>query len=593
MTRFAKLGTEVTRCETFIGITRQQAEDHGDKVLYTFLPEAAGEPPERVTYHEIDRAARAIASGLVDRGAGGANVLLLYPSGRQFVEAFLGCLYAGATAVPAPLPTARRHHVEPFLGIVRSADVAAVLTLAGALPMVAGLLSQAGVAAPCLSTDTDPVGDPDAWRMPVIGPDALAFLQYTSGSTSAPKGVMVSHLNLIENERLIAKRFAAHPGTVSGGWLPFYHDMGLIGQILTPIVTGGSAVVMSPVAFLKRPYRWLKLISDYGVQVSGGPNFGYEMCAQRVTDEQVAQLDLSQWRLAYNGAEPVRAETMRSFAARFAPAGFRPRAWFPCYGLAEATLMVTGGTSRLEPVVLPVSAAQLEQRTIAAPENADDERLLVSSGAPSAHEVLVVDPERRLPLPVGSVGEIWVRGSSVARGYWREAAATARTFGATTATGSGGFLRTGDLGAVIDGELVVTGRLKEVMIIAGRNIYPQDIELEAQGAHPALADRISAAFSVEADGERVVIVQEVRPELFKEASPASVAAALRRHLTQRLELRVGSVVLVAPGAIPRTTSGKIQRTLSRQIFLDGDLPALHEESEAAVADRRRITAAAS
>lgn len=564
---------------TFADAARQQVADRLDQPLYTFLRDGTQSSETDVrSYSDVDRGARAIAAFLQDRGAKGQRVLLLYPYGPEFIEAFLGCLYAGAVAVPAPIPTGPRHQLERVGGIIVAADVTVILTVSGAAGHIRGMLARAGLTLPCLATDGAAIAAADSWRHPDIGPSALAFLQYTSGSTSRPKGVMVTHGNLLHNEALIMKKFGAAQNTRTGGWLPFYHDMGLIGQLLGPMASGGSATLMSPTAFLRRPDRWLEMISLFGLQVSGGPNFCYDYCVRRVTDAQLADLDLSNWNVAYNGAEPVRADTMAAFADRFAPAGFRSSAFYPCYGMAETTLMVAGGGSH-HPIVRTVSAETLEQGIVSEPEPAQRTQDIVSSGQVEDLDVSIVDPETHDRLPDGSVGEIWIRGASVAQGYWENAEATSEVFGAVTTDQQGGWMRSGDLGALVDGELFVTGRRKEMLVINGRNLCPTDIEAEARAAHPVLAGRTSAAFSVDAGREHIVVVQEFRPGNDGPADHAEVTTAIRQRVGQNLGLRAPSVVLVGQGGIRRTTSGKIQRGLMRRLFVDDELKPIYEQLE--------------
>jgi acyl-CoA synthetase (AMP-forming)/AMP-acid ligase II len=400
--------------------------------------------------------------------------------------------------------------------------------------------------------------------------------------------VMVSHTNLLHNSALIYEAFAAVAGTGmrSGGWLPFYHDMGLIGQVLNPIYGGGTSTLMSPSVFLRNPFRWLQMIDRYGLRVSGGPNFAFDLCARRVKDEQIAALDLSGWEVAFNGAEPVRADSMRAFAERFASTGFKADAFYPCYGMAETTLFVAG-RGDVPPTVTLADAAELERGTLAAPAAAPDERTveLVSSGRANGLDVIVVDPETGMRLPDATVGELWIRGASVARGYWRDPAATTEVFGALTADGDGPFVRSGDLGTRAGGELYVTGRRKEIVIVNGRNFYPQDIEREVREAHPALAGRTGAAFSLEATGERLVVIQELSPAGLGEAAPEEVVSAVKQRLAGRLGLPPGAVVLVAPRTVLRTTSGKIQRRMMRSAFVAGALEAVHADLHPAVAAR--------
>jgi acyl-CoA synthetase (AMP-forming)/AMP-acid ligase II len=408
---------------------------------------------------------------------------------------------------------------------------------------------------------------PDAagagFRARAVEPGQVAFLQYTSGSTAAPRGVAVTHANLMDNQRLITAMVGHTQETVEeyGGemfvsWLPMYHDMGLIGPVLNTVHIGATATLFSPLHFLQQPQRWPAAISRFRPHTSGGPNVAYELCLRTATPEILEGLDLGRWRVAFNGAEPVRAATLRRFTETFAPAGFRAEACYPCYGLAEATLMVTGGAVDAAPTVLP------------RPQGGE----LVGCGtARPGVTVLVVDPEQRIECPAGEVGEIWVAGGGVARGYWRNALATREVFGATLAGGGGGFLRTGDLGFLREGELFVTGRLKDLLVIDGRNHYPQDLELLAEAAHPALRPGCSAAFSVDdpAAGEQPVIIAEASPAAA--ADPEAIVALIRSAVGAAHGVSLRDVVLIEPGTIPKTSSGKIQRRASRAAYLDGTL----------------------
>jgi acyl-CoA synthetase (AMP-forming)/AMP-acid ligase II len=574
--------------ETFADVVRRQMAVQGDRQSYTFLFDGTPErAPVTLSFTELDLRARTIAAYLQDRGMQGERVLLLYPYGPRFVEAFLGCLYAGAVAVPAPLPTGPRHQLERVGGIIAAADTSLILSVSSAAAQIEEMQTAVGLRLPCVGTDDETIADAGAWRRPDIAPDSLAFLQYTSGSTALPKGVMVSHANLVHNQALIRRTFRLSPDTTTGGWLPFYHDMGLIGQVLGPVSAGASAVLMSPTAFLRRPHRWLEMISRFRLHASGGPNFCYDFCVRRVSDEQLAHLDLSSWKVAYNGAEPVRADTMAAFTKRFAKAGFLAEAFTPCYGMAEATLMVSCCGAGA-PVVRTVSSPHLEQGTLEDAGPAGRGQSLVSSGRTEGLQVAVVDPDTRRRLPDGAVGEIWVRGASVTGGYWRNAEATSEVFDAATADGVRGWLRSGDLGASAGGELFVTGRRKEVVVINGRNLYPDDIEAEARLAHPALTGRPAAVFSVDIGREHVVVVQEVRPDDVRGHDLAEIATAIRHHIASRLGLRAPSVVLVRPGGVRRTTSGKIQRRLMHKLFVGRDLTSLHEALEIEVSNAYRF-----
>jgi amino acid adenylation domain-containing protein len=564
---------------TLVEVLRHRAQRQGEGLAYTFLLD--GETAEaHLTYAGLDRRARGLAATLAREGiVAGDRVLLLYPPGLDYIAAFFGCLYAGAVAVPAYPPRSRRPSAR-LQSIQESAGARAVLSTGAVLsgldrqlPRRPGVLWQAAEGAAMEA-------GAEEWRDPQVGEEALAFLQYTSGSTAAPKGVMLRHANLVANLEQICRAFAQTPEERTVIWLPPYHDMGLIGGILTPLYVGNPAVLLSPVAFLQRPLRWLQAISRYRGTTSGGPNFAYDLCADRIGPEEREALDLSSWTLAFNGAEPVRTATLERFAAAFAPCGFRAEAFLPCYGLAEGTLLAACGRREDRPHVGAFAAAELERHraVAAAPETVEtgEARALVGCGvAPAGARLQVVDPESGRPCAAGQVGEIWIAGPAVAAGYWELPEATAASFGARTADGDGPWLRTGDLGFLTEsGELFVTGRIKDLIILRGRNHYPQDIELTVERSHPALRPGCGAAFAVEVEGEeRLVVVQEVRRE-HREEDPAGLVAAIRRAVADEHEAQVHAVVLLRTATIPKTTSGKIQRSACRARFLDGTLDAL-------------------
>ncbi|HYG62675.1 MAG TPA: AMP-binding protein, partial [Thermoanaerobaculia bacterium] len=564
------------RPATVAGLLRFRAAERPERVAFAFLADGEVEA-ERLTYAELDRRARAIAARLRQILGPGERALLLYPPGLEFIAAFFGCLHAGVVAVPAYPPRARDRAQTRLRAIACDAEPKAALTTSAIL---GGLEARSDELAEMewIATDTLPVeGGLD---LPEPSPDAVAFLQYTSGSTATPKGVMVTHANLLHNERMIGEAFAQDEDSVVVGWLPLYHDMGLIGNVLQPVHAGATCVLMAPVAFLQRPARWLEAISRYRATTSGGPNFAYELCVRKVGPEERSRLDLSSWRVAFNGAEPVREATLARFAEAFGPCGFRREAFYPCYGLAEATLFVTGGAPGKAPRVLAVDPAALERHEVMAGRD-EEARRLVSCGGPwEDQRVVVVEPETELECPPGRVGEIWIAGPSVARGYWRNAEATGRDFGAVLTgppsppeTLDGPFLRTGDLGFVADGELYVTGRLKDLVIIRGRNHYPQDLELTAESSHPDLRAGSGAAFAVEVEGEeRLVLVQEVERRLRGDVS--EVAEAIRQAVAAEHEVQVWEVVLVRPGGVPKTSSGKVRRSACRAAYLDGELPVV-------------------
>ncbi len=575
------------RAGTFTELVLENAAELAAKDAFIFLRDtSAGAETDRLTYAELDLNAKRIASWLQERSAFGRQVLLLYPSSLEFITAFLGCQYAGAVAVPAPVPGEQGHHFQRVTGIVRDAEVRAVLTISAHEAEIRAWLAAEGLDdVECLATDVDSAsyGDAGAWVRPQFGPSHLSFLQYTSGSTSTPKGVMVSHANLMANEAAIHRSSGTIMGESRlGGWLPFYHDMGLIGHILHPLWLGSSAALMAPAAFLKRPYRWLQMITEHKVTVGGGPNFGYDLCVRRVTDEQLSTLDLSSWVIACNGAEPIRAETLRAFAARFEPVGFKPENFFPCYGMAETTLLISGTTLGKAPVFRPVDAGGLERGELLEPAAGRPVRTLVSSGRVISEDfdVRVVDPETFNELPEGNVGELWVKGESVASGYWAHPVSTKETFDAgiagTQGADASGWLRTGDLGVLENGELYVTGRLKEMILINGRNLYPHDVERAVQALNSALGAGSGAVFAIDAaDREQLVIVQEARAK-DGPIDPTAIVAAIQREITREFTVPAGNILLVKPGTIRRTTSGKIQRTLMRKLFLEGKITPLHE-----------------
>ncbi|MEW5928161.1 MAG: fatty acyl-AMP ligase, partial [Gemmatimonadota bacterium] len=565
----------MTEPATLVELLRERAARHPDRRAFVFLLDGEREG-ESLTYGGLEREALRIAALLDGEGLRGERVLLLFPPGLAFVAAYFGCLYAGAVAVPVYPPRSNRN-LDRVQSIVADARARAVLATdeviaslaqhTGAAPQLAGLR---WIAAGAPGPDAAPAG-------PGAAPGDIAFLQYTSGSTSTPKGVRVTHANLLANQRMLRDAFGHREGLVVAGWLPLYHDMGLIGDVLHPLYMGGTCVLMSPTAFLQRPARWLEAVSRYGAETSGGPNFAYELCVERVSEEEKGRLDLSGWRVAFCGAEPVRSPTLERFAAAFAGRGFRRDAFYPCYGLAEGTLFVTGGRADAPPVVRAFRADALERdRGVRAGPGDEGAASLVGCGFPWREgRVEIVRPESGARCAPGEVGEVWVAGPHVAAGYWNRPDATDETFGATLADGEGPFLRTGDLGFVDGGELFVTGRAKDLVILRGRNLYPQDIEATAGASHPALQPGGGAAFSVEVDGEeRLVVVHEVRRTALRELDADAVARRIREEVAAGHAAGVYAVVLIAPATLPKTSSGKVQRQACRRAFLSGSLEPL-------------------
>ncbi|MEO6196448.1 MAG: amino acid adenylation domain-containing protein [Thermoanaerobaculia bacterium] len=555
---------------TFVDVLRRRASERPDQRVYSVLT-GDGAEVDSLTYVELERSAASIAAALRAVAAPGDRALLLHAPGIDFIASFFGCLLAGVAAVPAHPPQPRRD--SPRLrAIARDAAPRVVLTTSSLRKMAGAGLGQAPELAEAVWIAVDEL-PARAWNGSGPAPDSIAFLQYTSGSTALPKGVMVTHANLMHNERMIRAAFEQDEESVVVGWLPLYHDMGLIGNVLQPLFCGGRCVLMSPAAFLQRPRRWLEAISRYRATTSGGPNFAYDLCVSRIPPEARQGLDLSSWRVAYNGAEPVRAETLDRFAAAFGPSGFRRESFYPCYGLAEATLFVAGGVPGRGARVKAVDAASLERHEAEPASPGAPTRRLVSCGeAWEGQRIAVVDPESGAELPAGRIGEIWVGGASVALGYWNRPEQTEHDFRAILAgeAGGRGFLRTGDLGFVEGGELFVTGRLKDLVILRGRNHYPQDLELTAERAHPGLRSGCGAAFAVDLDGEeRLVLVCEIQSR--PGATVDEIAGAVRRSIAEEHEVQVFEVVLVQAATIPKTSSGKIQRQACRAAYLAGSL----------------------
>ncbi|MGW7367621.1 AMP-binding protein [Streptomyces sp. NPDC054841] len=568
--------------ESFVSTLRQRAARSPARCAVRFCTDRA---EEEMSYAELDRAARAAAHRLAALTAPGDRVLLSCGPGTGFLRAFLACLYAGAVPVPVPAPGGFGRQESRTTAIARDTGARLVLTDEATYAVVTGWLEQEGDALPGLAAVTvesaERDGDPDAWTEPAADPGTLCFLQYTSGSTSDPKGVMVPHGALVHNLRLMRDCHGWHEGMTWCSWLPAYHDMGLIAMMLAPLHLGGTAVLMSSTDFLKRPVSWLRLIERHGAEISCAPNFAYDLCARRLGEEQTAGLDLSRWRYACNGAEPVDPATLARFAERFAGCGFEPKALLPGYGLAEATLFVSGTRADQPPTVLRADPAALARGKVAEAEQAGLVQELASSGIVRGLDVRIVDPRTSAECREGTVGEIWIRGGSVALGYWNRPEETDRTFRAVTAGGDEGFLRTGDLGALRDGELYVTGRIKEMIIVHGRNLYPHDIERTLGDLSPSFAGLPAAVFPVRPAGgpahEEIVAVQELRARGLSEGELTALARTARTKLAQRLGVRVGALVLVRVGRIRRTTSGKIQRSLMRSLFEQDQLEPLHEE----------------
>ena len=556
---------------------------------FTYLID--GEQQELVlSYVELDRQARAIAEVLRERGLVDARVLLLFAPGIEFVSALFGCFYAGAVAVPLAPPNPKRlqDELRRMAVLTRDAGARAVLTtqmfygifqtLADVDPVFSALefiVLEDAIAQPAPSPSYDP---------PRISSDRLAFLQYTSGSTGVPKGVMVTHANLLANSAFLRNACALDENTVGVSWLPMFHDFGLIGFVLQPVFVGCSCILLSPLAFLQRPVRWLQAITRYRGTSSGAPNFAFELCARKISDKECESLDLSSWRIAQCAAEPVRKSTLERFTERFSRYGFRRTVFWPCYGLAESTLLTTGSPMERGMVTYDFSAPALEEgHARPALPGASDRRTLVALGnTPPESTLAIVSVATQKRLPAGEVGEIWLCGPSVTSGYFGKPEQTASTFQATLADEPGRFyLRTGDLGFLHDGELFMTGRLKDLLIIRGRNHYPQDLELTVESVSDSLRAGCSAAFSVEVDEEEApVVVAELIAGTSADAA-AAIGAAIRQTVSDRHGLSLHALYLVPPGSVPKTSSGKLQRSRCKADLRSGKLQPVWQWSEPA------------
>ena len=579
-----RMGLETA--STLHGLLAARANLLEDRQAYTF---EGNDGPVTLTFRQLDDRARAIACQLSQTVKVGDRVLLLFPAGLDFVAAFFGCLYAGVRAVPATYPKPRRP-VPRLTSIANDSGAVAALTDSQTLTTLDASIKASNLPQmKWLCVDDAAVHLGERFDPPAVTGDDVAFLQYTSGSTSDPKGVMVTHGNLLHNLEMIRQGFGFEPASAAGEmqtgvfWLPAYHDMGLIGGILESMHVGGYSVLMSPADFLQRPIGWLEKMSQYQATVSGAPNFAFELCVDRSTEEQRRELDLSNWKVAFCGAEPIRPETLEHFAKAFAVSGFSDGAFYPCYGLAEGTLLAAGGDGPSKLRTANVDRAELEQHQVKLVDGCQTtgaQRLVSCGRARLGHQIVIVDPQTQAPCDAGHVGEVWLRGESIAKGYWNREEETAQTFGATLEGSDETYLRTGDLGFMRGEELFVTGRVKDVMIIRGRNHYPQDIEQTVGAAHEALRPDAGAVFSMEVDGtEHVVIVHEVDRH-YRKADFDEVIRAVRRSVALTHELEVNAVALIRHANLPRTTSGKVQRNLCRQQLVDDELKVLASWSRA-------------
>ena len=577
--------------DDLVAMLRARADASPDRRAMTFLLDGEDQQAH-LSFGQLDRRARAIGARL---RASGQRAVLLYPPGLDYVSAFFGCLYGGAVAVPAypPEPARLARTVRRLDNIAGDAGASMVLTTAEVLRAAEPILQEAPALARMrwIATDGEHDRDADLWRPPALGREAVALLQYTSGSTGTPRGVVLSHHNLLENQRMLASALQTSPESVLVSWLPLYHDMGLLLGMVHALHAGCRAVLMAPSDFLHRPYRWLQAISRHRGSISPAPNFAFELCVRKVTADQRAQLDLSCWEWAVNGAEPVRVETLDRFVNAFGRCGFRRSSLKPGYGLAEASLVVSLTPSRPEPLVLSLDGAALERGRVVQ-GGGMSARSAVGCGCPVDQQVVIVDPDTGHPCPPDVIGEIWVAGPHVGRGYWQRPEDSQVVFEAHLATGQGPYLRTGDLGFVAEGELFIAGRRKDLIILQGINHYPQDLEATVESSHPAVRPGCAAAFAVPVDGsDQVVVVAEVDPgradsgRVDGNGHLEPIVRTIRAALQREHQVPLHAVVLLAPRTIPKTTSGKIQRSATRTAFLGDTLGELARDVRVRNTDR--------
>ena len=565
-------GVEPPPRTNFTDVLQHWAIHRPDEDAFVFTDVESIE--EKLTYAQLWEEVRALAGALQDqcRIRAGDRVLLLYPPGLEFVVGFFACHAAGAIAGPA-YPPRRNRKASRIHSIVVDSDARWALSTQSVVDLLKGDQPHDDlIGVQLVGTDTPAMRDVSKWRRPKLQDSSLAVLQYTSGSTGSPKGVMLNHANLIANSELIREGFQPAAGTVCMSWLPTYHDMGLVGGVLMPLYIGRVDVLTSPMTFLQRPLRWLQAITRYGVTVSGGPNFAYQLCVDKIPEEELQGIDLSTWDIAFNGAEPIRSSTLEAFCEKFEPYGFQRSAVLPCYGMAETTLIVTGGPAEPRPVLQTFDGSGLEEKTVRPVEGTDEHaRKLVGCGAVlSGEKVTIVDPESHRVLAGNEIGEIWVQSPSVGVGYYQRKEATERTFNAYTDQGEGPYLRTGDLGFLYDGQLYVSGRLKDMIIVRGVNRYPQDIEETVERASEVVQAGSVAAFAMDYEGREqlVVVAETVR---VRDIDWDANLQAIRRAVTEEHELPPDAIYLVRNSSVPKTSSGKIQRHACLHAVRDGDL----------------------
>jgi acyl-CoA synthetase (AMP-forming)/AMP-acid ligase II len=567
------------QCSTFVEILRFHSEDQPDSIAFTYLDFSdAQESQTSISYSQLDLKARSIAAMLQTYNLVGQRVLLIYPPGIEFIAAFFGCMYAGVVAVPVYPPTSRKP-LDYLEVIVGSCQPSAMLMSKAVESSAGEKLKQSSSLDSLVWIKTDDGSDlAQYWNEFNPTGDVLSHIQYTSGSTGTPKGVMLSQRNIVHNSEMLRQGLGHTSSLRMVSWLPLYHDMGLIANVLHPVYMGGTVTFMSPLCFIQKPIRWLQAISNFQGTTSGGPNFAYELCIRKIKPEQIKDLSLHSWQVAYSGAETVRAETLDKFGELFEPCGFRRDTFYPCYGMAETTLIITGSDRLTQPLANPcikqVASESLSTGYVRSARPGESISSVVSCGkAIAGQQVLIVNPDSRLQCVSDEVGEIWVSGPSVGRGYWNLPQLTEEMFTARLSNSSEeSFLRTGDLGFICEGELYITGRLKDLIIIRGRNHYPQDIEWTVEHSHSSIQKGGGAAFSVEVDGEeQLVLVQEIERSSVRSLDIDETVKIISGAVAQHHDLNPHLIVLIKPGSLPRTSSGKVRRSHCRTQLLEGSL----------------------
>ncbi|MCU0467359.1 MAG: AMP-binding protein [Arcicella sp.] len=572
---------------TFVEVLQHHALLNPDKRAYTFLTDGTDEETH-ITYKELDFKAKLVGANLQKMGLAGERILLLYPYGLDYIVCFLGCLYAGSIAVPA-YPIRKNQSLNRIEKIV--SDSGAKLAMVHNKVVDKAQFETSNILRGidlCSFSDFDDLSLVEQWVSPKANLDDVAFLQYTSGSTGIPKGVMITHLNILHNQEQIQQGFESDSDMVGVIWLPPYHDMGLIGGILQPIFTGAYCVFMTPEAFIQKPIRWFKAISKYRATTSAAPNFAYDLCVKNISIDQMEGIDLSSWKLASNGAETVRMETMQSFAEKFGSFGFKIENFYPCYGMAETTLLAAGGKAQTLPIVKYLNKDKVKVNQVSFVTQKEElSRGYVSCGDPFCQqEIVISNPHTHEKLSENCIGEIWVSGKSIAKGYWNMPELTESAFGATlSGFPDKKYFKTGDLGFLNEGHLYITGRMKDMMIIRGVNHYPQDIELTVEESHHTLRAGCGAVFSIEVEGdEKLIVLQEVERVYTNNINVEEVYQAIRQAVSLEHGIVPHAIVLLRVMSIPKTSSGKIQHSACKEAFLNKELNVIAQKIFASEAE---------